>query len=76
MVAIILPDAVAQGPVRTGSAELFNPTMLIGRHRLACQLAANPIVFLGHDDLFAGPGGGQSRGNPSQSATDNDDICS
>ncbi|MNN53197.1 hypothetical protein D3C81_1679400 [compost metagenome] len=56
VVPVILPYALPEKPVAGRTAEGFDPRMLIRGHRLAGQLAANPVGFFGHDDLFAGFG--------------------
>src|SRR5690606_10455767 len=70
----ILADAVAQLAIGAGDAELLDPGMLIGRHGLARELAAEPVEFLGENDGAAGAQGAESRGDATEAATDDEKI--
>ncbi|CAM5495478.1 hypothetical protein SVIOM342S_01811 [Streptomyces violaceorubidus] len=71
---VVLADALAQSPVGGGGAELFDPRVLVGRHGLAGELAADPVRLLGQDDAAAGPAGGEGRGDAAESAADDEDV--
>ena len=53
--AVVRADAVAQRAVGRGDAEPLDPGVLVGRHGLAGELAADPVGRLGQHDRAPGP---------------------
>ncbi|GAB4000701.1 hypothetical protein GCM10029992_33470 [Glycomyces albus] len=73
---VVVPDPVAQAPVGGGDAELLDPRGLVGRDRLAGELAADPVVFLGEDDVAARSQRGERGGDATEAAADDEDLGS
>ena len=46
MAAVIVPHFLAKAPIGTGAAQTFDPAVLVRRHGLGSQLAADPIGLL------------------------------
>src|SRR5688500_1933828 len=74
MVPVVLAYALTQAAVAGGDAELFDPAMLIGRHGLAGELAAEPVILLGQDNAAAIAQGGQGRGDAAKATANHQDI--
>ena len=72
--AVVLPDFGAVAAVELGSAELFNPWVLVGRDCLRGELAADPVCFLSHDNAHAVAEGGQGGRAAAYAGSENGDI--
>ena len=53
MPPVVVADPLAERLVARVAAELLDPGMLVGRHGLRGELAADPVGGLGHDDASA-----------------------
>ncbi len=74
MAAIIGADGGAQLAIGPRAAELLDPGMLVRRHRLLGELAADPIRFLGENYALAVARRRQRRGTAAEPAADNDHV--
>ena len=57
--AVVGADRLAQRPVAGGAAEVLDPRVLVGRHGLARELAAEPVRLLAEHHARAALRGGQ-----------------
>jgi hypothetical protein len=71
MIAIILAHGVAVVAIGARAAELFDPRMLVRRHALRSELAADPIGFLGKDDSHSIAEGCERAGASAYTGADN-----
>src|SRR6185295_2674155 len=75
VVAIVLADAVTERPIGAGNAELLDPAVLVGWHRLAGHLPADPVVFLRHHHGASAAERAERRRHATKAAADDGDIC-
>src|SRR5438045_2922588 len=74
VIAIIFPHPIAKPAIAPRAAELFDPPMLIRRHRLRSQLPAKPVGFFGDNDAFAECRGDQRSSDTTRAAADDEDC--
>ena len=66
--AVVRADRLAQGAVARGAAEVLDPRVLVERHGLARELAAEPVGLLAQHDARAPIGRGQRGRHAAQPA--------
>jgi len=71
---VISAHVVAILAVAARAAKLLNPAVLVRRHCLCRQLAANPVRFLRQDDAVAQAGRRHRRRHATGAAADDQDI--
>src|SRR5690606_17190953 len=74
MIAIVLPDAVAQRPVGRRRSEFLDPGMLVRGNRLVGQLTADPMCFLGQYDSAAQPRRGKRSSASAEPTSDDGNV--
>lgn len=72
--AVVGADEFAVAAVVARAAEMRDPAVLVGRHGLRGELAADPGELFGHDDGAAGLGDRERGGDAADSASDHGDI--
>ena len=74
VLAVVGADAVAQRAVARGAAVRLDPGVLVGRHRLAGELPADPVGRLAQHDVEPAAGRGDRRRDPAEAAAGDQDV--
>ena len=74
VVAVVPAHEVAEAAVAAGASVLLDPRVLVGRHGLAGELAADPVGLLGHHHAAAHGCGRHGRGAAARSPAHHQDI--
>src|SRR5271165_4609335 len=74
MIAIILANGVSVIAIGARAAELLDPRMLVRRHALGGELAADPIGLFCKNDAHSVAQSGQGGGASTDACADNRDV--
>lgn len=75
MIAIVLPDTVAQRAIAAGAAVGFDPLMLIRRNGLTRELSADPVGGLGENNFAAGVASAERGSDTARAGADDEDFA-
>ncbi len=71
---VVVANSIAETPVTRGAPKTLDPAVLIRRHRLCGQLAANPVRLFRQDNRGASLGRRQRRRKSAHTSANNQDI--
>jgi hypothetical protein len=74
MGAVVRTDALAQRAVARRASEALDPRVLVGRHGLRGELAADPVALLGQNHAAPGTACRERRGDAAEAAAHDQDL--